>query len=124
MEPAGIEPVWHETATANRRTGMFSLMVQLQVQPRRREEFLAAIAENAESSIRDEPGCVRFDVSAVEDDENRFALYELYTDAEAFEAHRAAPHFAQWRAVADRVLVSQVNTRGALLHSHSTEAST
>ena len=102
---------------------MFSLMVQLQVQPERREEFLAAIAANAEDSVREEPGCLRFDVSAVEDDENRFVLYELYTDAEAFEAHRAAPHFARWRAVADRVLAAQVNIRGALLHSHSTEAS-
>jgi quinol monooxygenase YgiN len=102
---------------------MFSLVVQLEVRPERRAEFLAAIAANAEASVRDEPGCLRFDVSAVEGSENRFILYELYTDAAAFEAHRAAPHFAQWRAVADRVLVpgGQINTRGAVLHSHTTE---
>ena len=102
---------------------MFSLMVQVEVQPGRRAEFLAAIATNAEASVRDEPGCLRFDVCSVEGDENRFILYELYTDAAAFDQHRAAPHFAVWRAVADRVLASQINTRGTVLHSHSTEAS-
>ena len=98
---------------------MFSLTVQLVVRPGDREEFLAAITANAEASVRDEPGCHRFDVSAVEDDVNRFVLYELYDDAEAFEAHKRAPHFAAWRQVADRVLASQVNTRGALVASNS-----
>lgn len=102
---------------------MFSLVVQLQVQPERREEFLAAIAANAAASVRDEPGCLRFDVGAVADDETRFVLYELYTDAAAFEAHRRAPHFARWREAAARVLVpgSQVNTPGELVVTHSAE---
>ena len=101
---------------------MFSLLVQLEVRPDARDEFLAAITTNAEASVRDEPGCHRFDVSAVEGDENRFVLYELYDDAEAFEAHKRAPHFAAWREVADRVLTSQVNTRGTVVASNSDEA--
>ena len=101
---------------------MFSLTVQLEVRLADRAEFLAAITENAAASVRDEPGCHRFDVSAVEGDDTRFVLYELYDDAEAFEAHRQAPHFAAWRQVADRVLTSQVNTRGALIASNSDEA--
>ncbi len=98
---------------------MFSLTVQLEVRAEDREEFLAAITTNAEASVRDEPGCHRFDVSAVEGGENRFVLYELYDDAEAFEAHKRAPHFAAWRRVADRVLTSQVNTRGTLVASNT-----
>jgi quinol monooxygenase YgiN len=101
---------------------MFSLLVEIEVRPEGRDEFLAGIAANAEASVRDEPGCLRFDVSAVDGDPHRFFLYELYEDAAAFAAHRAAPHFRVWREVADRVLASQVNTPGALLHSHSTEA--
>ena len=98
---------------------MFSLTVQLEVRPEAREEFLTAITSNAGASVRDEPGCHRFDVSEVEGDENRFVLYELYDDAEAFEAHKRAPHFAAWRRVADRVLTSQVNTRGSVVASGS-----
>ena len=100
---------------------MFSLTVQLEVRAEDREEFLAAITENAAASVRDEPGCHRFDVSAVEGDGTRFVLYELYDDAEAFEAHKRAPHFAAWRQVADRVLTSQVNTRGTLIATSSDE---
>lgn len=102
---------------------MFSLMVQLEVRPERREEFLAAIAVNAESSVRDEPGCHRFDVSAADGDPNRFALYELYTDAEAFAAHKRTPHFRAWREVADRVLAHQVNVTGTLIAGVSDEVS-
>ena len=102
---------------------MFSLVVQMEVRPGRREEFLAGMAANAEASVRDEPGCLRFDVCAVGGDENRFLLYELYTDADAFAAHKASPHVAQWRAIAERVLVGQVNTPGRLLVTHTSEES-
>jgi autoinducer 2-degrading protein len=102
---------------------MFSLMVQMEVRPGRRAEFLTGMAANAESSVRDEPGCLRFDVCAVGSDENRFVLYELYTDAAAFEAHKASPHFARWRTVAEQVVVGQVNTPGELLVTHTSEES-
>ena len=102
---------------------MFSLMVQMEVRPGRREHFLAGMAANAQASVRDEPGCLRFDVCAVDGDDNRFLLYELYTDAGAFAAHKASPHFARWRTVAEQVVASQVNTPGTLLVSHTTEES-
>ncbi len=100
---------------------MFSLMVQLEVRPEDRDEFLTAITANARASVRDEPGCHRFDVTAVEGDETRFVLYELYDDAAAFEAHKRAPHFRTWREAADRTVVQQVNTRGTVLFSHRDE---
>jgi len=102
---------------------MFSLVVQVEVRPERREDFLVAIAANAAASVRDEPGCLRFDVCSVDGDEHRFLFYELYVDAAAFEAHRAAPHFADWRVAAARTLVpgSQVNTPGSLLVTHTSE---
>ncbi len=102
---------------------MFSLVVQMTVRPGRREEFLAGMAANAAASVRDEPGCLRFDVCSVDGDENRFLLYELYTDAAAFSAHKTAPHFATWRTVAEQVVESQVNTAGELLYTHTAEES-
>jgi (4S)-4-hydroxy-5-phosphonooxypentane-2,3-dione isomerase len=102
---------------------MFSLVVQMEVRPGRREEFLAGMTANAESSVRDEPGCLRFDVCAVEGDEHRFLLYELYADADAFAAHKASPHFAQWRTIAEQVVAGQVNTPGRLLVTHTSEES-
>ena len=102
---------------------MFSLVVQMEVRPGRREEFLAGMTANAEAAVRDEPGCLRFDICSVEGYDNRFLLYELYTDAAAFAAHKASPHFAQWRTVAEQVVANQVNTPGTLLVTHTTEES-
>ena len=100
---------------------MFSLVVQMEVRPGMRGEFLAGMAANAEAAVRDEPGCLRFDVCSVDGDEDRFVLYELYSDAEAFAAHKASPHFREWRVVAERVLAGQVNAPGTLLVTHSAE---
>ena len=41
---------------------MYTLIVSLQIRPEKRDRFLAAITENAAASVRDEPGCLRFDV--------------------------------------------------------------
>ena len=100
---------------------MFSLVVQMTLRPGRREEFLAGMAANAEASGRDERGCLRFHVGSVEGGENRVVLYELYTGADAFASHKAAPDFAQWRTVAEQVRESQVNTTGELLYTHTAE---
>jgi quinol monooxygenase YgiN len=100
---------------------MFSLIVHLRIDPTGRDEFLGAMRANAEASVRDEPGCLRFDLCSVADDPNRFVLYELYTDEVAFAEHKAAPHFADWRAVASRVVLKQENTAGQLLATNTAE---
>ena len=92
---------------------MFSLVVQMEVRPGRREEFLAGMAANAEASVRDEPGCLRFDVHQQVADPTRFLLHEIYADEAAFhEQHRSAPHYAAWREVADQCVLpgTHVNT--------------
>jgi autoinducer 2-degrading protein len=97
---------------------MFALWVTVQVVPDQREVFLEAITEAAATALRDEPGCLAFDVLELDPAEHRFALYEKYRDETAWaEEHRSSPHFLAWRAVADQVLVpgSQVNTRATVL---------
>jgi quinol monooxygenase YgiN len=100
---------------------MIALIVSLQVVPGRLDEFTAAIRENAARSVADEPGCHYFDVTQSVEDDHRFVFYELYEDQAAVDAHRAAPHFADWRRAADRCVVpgSQVNTFAALRFHHS-----
>ena len=91
---------------------MIALVVSLQVIEDRLDDFLAAISRNAERSFRDEVGCRYFDVTQDRDDPLHFIFYELYLDEAAVEAHRAAPHFADWRKAAAGCVVpgSQVNT--------------
>ena len=92
---------------------MFTVVVNLQVRPEALDEFVAGIRANAAASLRDEPGCLRFDVHQQIDDPHRFVLHEIYTNELAFtEAHRSAAHYATWRDVAARCVVpgGHVNT--------------
>ena len=57
---------------------MFTVMVELTVLPERLDEFLVGIRTNAHASLRDEPGCIRFDLHRAIDDPARFFFYEIY----------------------------------------------
>ncbi len=102
---------------------MFSLVVHVRVRPGRREEFLTGISATAEASVRDEPGCLRFEVCQVADEPHSFVLSELYNDGAAFDAHRRTPHAAAWRRIAERTVVpgSEVDTVGRVLVGHCVE---
>lgn len=80
---------------------MLAMWVKVRVKPEARERFLKAIEVDAEGSERDEPGCLRFNVLQDAEDRNVYYFYEVYRDEAALEAHRAAPHYAVWRAAAD-----------------------
>ena len=80
---------------------MYVLVVSAKVKPEQRGRFLEAIEDNAVCSVRDEPGCLRFDVVVDNDDPDHSLFYEVYRDAEAFAAHRASEHYARWREAAD-----------------------
>jgi (4S)-4-hydroxy-5-phosphonooxypentane-2,3-dione isomerase len=80
---------------------MLAIWVKVRVKPEGRAKFLKAIEADALGSERDEPGCVRFNVLQDAQDENVYYFYEVYRDEAALEAHRAAPHYAVWRAAAD-----------------------
>jgi (4S)-4-hydroxy-5-phosphonooxypentane-2,3-dione isomerase len=85
---------------------MYIVIVQMQARPEHLEEFLAGMRENSRASLRDEPGCLRFDVLQNAQEPTRFTLYEIYRDESAFsQEHRAAPHYLAWREIAARVLV-------------------
>jgi autoinducer 2-degrading protein len=84
---------------------MFALVVSLKVKPDLRDKFLAAAEDDSVASVRDEPGCLRFDVLQDNSDPNHFFFYEVYADEAAFQAHGQAPHFARWRAAAAEVLL-------------------
>lgn len=91
---------------------MLTVIVTLDVRSEKLDAFVKGIQANARASLRDEPGCIRFDVHRSADVPNRFHLYEIYRDRAAFEVdHRAAPHYAAWRQVVDACVVpgSHVN---------------
>jgi quinol monooxygenase YgiN len=79
---------------------MIAIWVKVRIKPEKRQEFLAAIEVDALGSEGDEPGCARFNVLQDVQDENLYYFYEVYKDEAAVLAHRAAPHYAVWKAAA------------------------
>ncbi|HTE87289.1 MAG TPA: putative quinol monooxygenase [Dehalococcoidia bacterium] len=77
---------------------MLCNFIKVRIKPEMRKRFLEAIEVDALGSARDEPGCLRFDVLQDTQDQNVYYFYEVYKDAAAVEAHRAAPHYAVWSA--------------------------
>ena len=71
---------------------MFAIFASISIEPERRDQFVSTITDTAQCSVRNEPGCGRFDVFQDANDENRYHLYEVYTDEAAFEEHLATPH--------------------------------
>src|SRR4051794_15280299 len=83
---------------------MIALVVSLKVKPDQRQRFLEAAEDDSICSVRDEGGCLRFDVVQDKADENHYFFYEVYRDQAALDAHRTFPHYARWSAASSEAL--------------------
>jgi len=72
---------------------MYIVTVSFQIKPAHMAAFMPAMQANADESLLREPDCHQFDVCVARDDPNRVFLYEVYTSAEAFQAHLTMSHF-------------------------------
>ena len=72
--------------------------------------FLPLIKENAATSMRLEPGCLRFDVATSQQDALVF-LYEIYDDAAAFDAHLEEEHYLTFDAATKPMVESKTVKR-------------
>ena len=72
----------------------FVIVVDFKVKSGQMAAFRKLIDDNARASVKDEPGCIRFDVCANRKDVDRILLYEIYDDRAAFDAHLKTRHFA------------------------------
>ncbi|MDP3413061.1 MAG: putative quinol monooxygenase [Polaromonas sp.] len=75
---------------------MYVITVLFTVLPAHRAEFLAAIVENAGTSLENEPGCRQFDVCTAVNAVDEIFLYEIYDSEAAFAAHLASEHFGRF----------------------------
>ncbi|MEM0922766.1 MAG: putative quinol monooxygenase [Pseudomonadota bacterium] len=90
---------------------MFAVVVTFHVNQDRMPDFLPLMRRNAANSLRLEPECHRFDVWTDPARPDQVFLYELYSDAAAFETHLASAHFNTFAAaVADMVTRRDLDT--------------
>jgi (4S)-4-hydroxy-5-phosphonooxypentane-2,3-dione isomerase len=85
----------------------YVITVDFRLHPGGRGAFRRLIDENARASVRDEPGCRRFDVLEPKGDADRIFLYEIYDDRAAFEAHLKTPHFASFSRESEPLVIDK-----------------
>ena len=72
---------------------MTSLIIVVEVNPEKVQEFMGFLTEEAKDALENEPGCKQFLVSRSVEEPNVFTLAEFYDDEAALAAHRETPHF-------------------------------
>ncbi|MCK5886993.1 putative quinol monooxygenase [Alcanivorax jadensis] len=65
----------------------YHVLVQFDIPPAKRDDFAKAALFDANGSLENEPGTLRFEVIRDENNPNRFYLDEVYESAEAFQQH-------------------------------------
>ncbi len=84
---------------------MFVILVDWRVAPGDSEVFATLLVEQAATSLEREVDCLTFDICQDPSDPGAFTLYEVYTDAEAFDVHLASEHMARFAAQAEPLTV-------------------
>jgi quinol monooxygenase YgiN len=98
-------PIWQ--VVAQNASIPFVLVVEVEVVPSELENFIAATKENGEAAVRDESGCRQFNIVFEKDNPNRIMLFEVYDNAEAYEAHQATEHFKKYLATTANMVKSR-----------------
>lgn len=85
------------------------VLVEFRLRPGAADAFWPIVMANARASVRDEPGCRRFDVMTPENraDPDTIWLYEIYDDEAAFAAHLASPHFKEFAAASEALIAAR-----------------
>jgi (4S)-4-hydroxy-5-phosphonooxypentane-2,3-dione isomerase len=79
---------------------MYQFLVSFTVQPERRDDFVRLARKTGADSLANEPGSIRFEVIADEENPDVFYLNEVYADVDAFTAHAQGPYFGAFFAEA------------------------
>ena len=96
---------------------LFVVVVEFHLKPGARSQFRALIDANADASVRDEPGCLQFDVLEPEGENDRVLLYEIYIDKAAFDAHLQTEHFRVFNNASGDLCLRKSVTRCDLVFS-------
>jgi quinol monooxygenase YgiN len=93
--------------------GRYVQVAQIEIDPAQLENYRAAVTEQIEAAVRDEPGVLV--LYAVSDIENpaRVIVFEIYRDIAAYEAHLRSAHFKKYKALTETMVKSLALIRSA-----------
>jgi L-ascorbate metabolism protein UlaG (beta-lactamase superfamily)/quinol monooxygenase YgiN len=72
-------------------------LAKLVIDPNQLEQYKAMLKEEAETSMRIEPGVLTLFAVQEKDNPTHFTILEIYTDSAAYRAHIQTPHFIRYK---------------------------
>jgi len=102
---------------------LFVVVVEFHLKPGTRSQFRSLIDANADASVKNEPGCLQFDVLEPEGEGDRVMLHEIDSDKAAFDAHLRTEHFQTFASASEALCLGKSVTRGNLVFSGADVAS-
>jgi autoinducer 2-degrading protein len=102
---------------------LFAVVVEFHLKHGARSQFRRLIDANADASVRNEPGCLQFDVLEPEGESDRVLLYEIYSDRAAFDEHLRSEHFRTFAGASEALCLKKSVTSCTVAFSGANIAS-
>jgi len=80
---------------------------ELDIDPTKLDSFNAAANALAEAVLRTEPGVAAYHAVSEADEPGRVHVFEMYDDADAYQAHVRQTHFQDFRTTTERMVTSR-----------------
>jgi quinol monooxygenase YgiN len=100
-------------AQADENQDRYLQVALLEIEPAQLESYKAAVREQIEASIREEPGVLVLYAVAERDEPTRVRVFEVYRDADAYRSHLESDHFKTYKAATERMVRSLELIRAA-----------
>lgn len=71
---------------------------EIEIAPEYLDEYLNILKEEAEASVRLEPGVISIYPMYQQNDRTQIRILEIYEDQAAYESHLGTPHFRHYKA--------------------------
>jgi quinol monooxygenase YgiN len=81
-----------------REPGMIVRISEIQIATNHLQQYKTILAEEAEASLRLEPGVIAIFPMCEKESDTEFRILEIYANREAYEAHLKTSHFQQYKS--------------------------
>ena len=98
---AALVPAWLLFASSLAHAQEQAMMVRISeiaVHAQHLDAYKAILKEEAEASVRLEPGVIAIFPITRRDSDTEFRILEMYADRQAYEAHLKTPHFLKYKS--------------------------
>jgi quinol monooxygenase YgiN len=87
-------------------TGMLVRIAEIEVVAEHLKEYKAILKEEAEASVRLEPGVTAIFPIHRKENPTQITILEIYANREAYESHLATPHFQKYKTTTLKMVKS------------------